>query len=162
MRTVEILPGTSIRFAAAQMVVAAPARAMFCGIPIRARYATTQPEDIVKQYERDDAIRRIRCRDVFQNGEPIVALDARANDAEAWVRSVATASGQRTTWHYSGGIVQVLFLGDRAKVNGAINALAATLNGQILRWLDKGHALYRGGRDTLPDDVIAVNVAGSL
>lgn len=162
MRTVEIIPGTSLRVAAARIVAAAPACAVFCGIPIRARYATTRPEDIVKQYEWNDDIRRIRSRDVFQNGEPIVALDARANAAETWVKSVAAASGQRVHWHYSGGIAQVLFLGDRAKVSGAISALAALLNGRILRWLDEGCALYRGGCDALPDDVIAVNVAGSL
>lgn len=100
--------------------------------------------------------------DVFKNGEAIVAINARMNAAETWVQSVAKESGQRVDWHYSGGIAQVLFIGDRAKVTDAINALAATLDGQILRWFGEGQALYRGGRDVLPDGAIGVDSAGSL
>lgn len=97
-------------------------------------------------------------REVFTKGEPIAALDARRWAAETWVQAVAKVSEQRVDWHYSGGIAQVLFLGDRAKVDAAIDMLAPTLNGTILERYGVGSAgLYRGGVTQLPANVIAVD-----
>ncbi len=59
MQTIELLAGTSINQAADMLVAAAPARAMFNDIPIRAKYATTNPRDIVNQYLWASDIRRI-------------------------------------------------------------------------------------------------------
>jgi len=52
MRTIDLLAGTDIRDAAALLVASAPACADFNGIRIRARFATTNPRDIVAMYWR--------------------------------------------------------------------------------------------------------------
>lgn len=65
MKTMEFLPGTCIDDAAATLVANAPAQTNFNGICVRARYATTCPQDVVSQFNRD--------------------MDARS---EAWANSV--------------------------------------------------------------------------
>jgi hypothetical protein len=52
MKTIELTCGTHIDAAAVRLVQNAPARSEFNGIPIRARYATTCPRDIVREWER--------------------------------------------------------------------------------------------------------------
>jgi hypothetical protein len=47
MQTIEILPGATIEQAARILCDHAPARCCFNGIDVRARYATTQPADLV-------------------------------------------------------------------------------------------------------------------
>lgn len=59
MNTIDLSPGTHISEAARELVRLAPARATFNDIPIRARYATTQPRDIVNEYHRRSEIRYI-------------------------------------------------------------------------------------------------------
>ena len=59
MQTIDINAGTSIHGAARALCAQAPARATFNEIPIRARYATTRPEDVVKQYRWNCEIRAI-------------------------------------------------------------------------------------------------------
>jgi len=63
--------------------------------------------------------------DVFREGKPLLAADTsdpncRADGFEAWVKDLATRSGQRIDWHYSGGVAQVLYLGDRSAIDAAI------------------------------------------
>jgi hypothetical protein len=62
MRTIELLPGTTIDRAAALLVKRAPACADFNGIAIRARYATTRPLDIVARFQRLCGLRAIQWR----------------------------------------------------------------------------------------------------
>jgi hypothetical protein len=50
MRTIDFLAGTPIEQASRLLVENAPARGVFNEIPLRARYATTRPEDIVRHY----------------------------------------------------------------------------------------------------------------
>jgi hypothetical protein len=119
-----------------------------------------------------------RCdADVFKDGKGICALDACMCRAEQWVQAVARESGQRVDWHYSGGIANVLYLGDYAAVSAAMGKLAPTLEdtmarkpgecgscsgdthrpGQILRMYGaEAHGLYREG-DPLPEGAIAVD-----
>lgn len=59
MRTIDLLPGTTIEDAALMLVAAAPARADFNGIRIRAKYATTNPRDIAAQYHWTLTLRAI-------------------------------------------------------------------------------------------------------
>lgn len=55
MKTIYIPPWTTIERAAKTLVAKAPACADFNGIRIRARYATTRPEDVERHYQiRDD------------------------------------------------------------------------------------------------------------
>jgi hypothetical protein len=97
--------------------------------------------------------------EIFQNGEPVVLLDASSNAAERWVRAVATAADARLDWHYSGGVAQVLHLGDtdsRARVEAAIAQLEGTLEGLIMRRLPSGApGLCRHGVTNAPDGAIA-------
>jgi hypothetical protein len=99
-----------------------------------------------------------RCdREVFEQGSSVAVLDARKEDAEQWVQAVALVSGQRVDWHYSGGRVNVLYLGDHSKVLAAVLYLAPCLKGTVLGIYDEAgcHGPYRAG-DPLPDDVIGV------
>ncbi len=94
--------------------------------------------------------------EVFANGSSVCVLDARSNQAEAWVQSVAKESGQRVDWHYSGGRANVLFIGDRKLVLAAVEKLASTLDGTILRIVaEDERGPYRAG-DPVPDGVIAI------
>lgn len=52
MKTIQMMPGESIDYAARTLVAVAPACAMFNDIKIRARYATTRPADIVSRFGR--------------------------------------------------------------------------------------------------------------
>ncbi len=84
MQTIELTVGTTIHRAARMLVAAAPARAVFNDIPIRARYATTRPEDIVNQYHWDDDIRCIR----YQNSAEGRALQKRVENERTAAQSV--------------------------------------------------------------------------
>jgi hypothetical protein len=69
-----------------------------------------------------------RCdAEVFEKGESVAALDACMHVAEEWVQAVAKESGQRVDWHYSGGIANVLCLGDRRRAAAAVAKLRKTL-----------------------------------
>jgi hypothetical protein len=97
--------------------------------------------------------------EVFQNGTPVALLDAPANATENWVKSVAEAADARLDWHYSGGVAQVLHLGDdesRSRVEDAITELEGSLNGRIMQRLPVGAAgLYRGGVTDAPEGAVA-------
>lgn len=96
-------------------------------------------------------------REVFEKGHSVAMLDAWSADAEEWVQAVARESGQRVDWHYSGGVANVLFIGDPARVLAAVRSLAPTLRGRIMRTFDVAgeHGPHRAG-DDLPPGVIAV------
>ena len=75
-----------------------------------------------------------RCNsDIYANGELVCVLDSNKSNAETWVRSVAAESGQRVDWHYYGGRVVVLVLGDYSRARCAAEKLAPTLIGRVLR-----------------------------
>lgn len=96
--------------------------------------------------------------DVFKNGKSLASVSASSRAAEAWVKRVAKESGQRVDWHYSGGRVHVLVLGDHAAALAVAQRLAPALgdNGVVLRWFDEDSAgLYRDGITPLPEGVIA-------
>lgn len=63
-------------------------------------------------------------------------------------------SGVSVDWHYSGGVAQVLYLGDeesRKKVEEAIEELAPKLKGTIMKKFEENEAgLYRKGVSTAP------------
>lgn len=114
--------------------------------------------------------------EIFEKGHSVCTLDACMHVAEAWVKEVEKESGQRVDWHYSGGIANVLYVGDHAKVLEAVTRLEPELArtrprkpgecgscggsvhrpATILRLFPaEAHGPYRAG-DSLPDDVIAV------
>lgn len=98
-------------------------------------------------------------REIFTSGDPIALIDGRSEDIELWVKSVATKAEARVDWHYSGGVAQVLHLGDtasRERVEAAINELQGALDGRIMRRCKPGErGLYRNGIDARPDGAIA-------
>ncbi len=59
-RTIDLTPGMRIEEAAHLLVANAPAKAVFNDIPIRAKYATTRPSDIVRQFHLTWELNRIR------------------------------------------------------------------------------------------------------
>lgn len=62
--------------------------------------------------------------DIFKNGvEVFTTSTIPSNAMERWVRQVAEKSEQMVDWHFDGGWVRVLALGDIEKVKGAIAAL---------------------------------------
>ncbi len=97
--------------------------------------------------------------EIFEKGQPVAALDARSNAAENWVRAVASKAHARVDWHYSGGIAQVLHLGDnesRARVEAAMDELGPTLEGTVIRRYGSGESgLYRKGVTQTPPGAVA-------
>lgn len=59
MLTIEPRPGQRISEVARLLVANAPARAVFNDITIRAKYATTNPADVVREYDRRSELRSI-------------------------------------------------------------------------------------------------------
>lgn len=66
MIELQTLPGDRIEDTAEKLVRACPARAIFNGVAVRARYATTNPRDIVTQYYRISNERSQREWALFQ------------------------------------------------------------------------------------------------
>ena len=97
--------------------------------------------------------------EIFKKGKSVVALDARSHAAEKWVKAVAKESGVPVDWHYSGGIANVLYLGDskaRAKVIKAIDKLEDSLDGEIWkRFEEEDPSLYRKGVTEAPEGSVA-------
>jgi hypothetical protein len=99
-------------------------------------------------------------REVFEKGQPLLAAYTGpvggAEIFEFWIRNLAKLSGQRIDWHYSGGIAQVLFIGDRSAIVSAIEQLEIPSGCGIMRWFDdNSHGLYRDGVTEAPTNAIA-------
>ncbi len=100
--------------------------------------------------------------EIFKSGKGLCALDASSWQAEEWVHKVAKLSGQQVDWHYSGGIANVLYIGDYEKAMAAVIVLEPDLDGRILRKFAKEvHGLYRKG-DVLPEGTLAVSTIEQL
>lgn len=97
--------------------------------------------------------------EIFEQGKPIALIDGSSNAVERWVKAVAVKADARLDWHYSGGVAQVLHLGDAeswARTEAAIDLLESSLNGTIMRRLPAGApGLYRRGVTPVPDGAIA-------
>jgi hypothetical protein len=99
-------------------------------------------------------------KDVFRNGQPLFLADTGATGGadifEKWIVKVRKKSGQPIDWHYSGGVAQVLYLGDRAKLMEAINTSPLPSQVHIMRWCEEGAAgLYRAGVTPTPPGAVA-------
>ncbi len=96
---------------------------------------------------------------IFQNGSPILAIDGSSSAVEKWVRSLGNRAKSQVDWHYSGGIAQVLHLGNEksfARTASVANGLESTLEGRIMRrYSFGGIGLFRSGVDPLPEGTIA-------
>lgn len=94
--------------------------------------------------------------EVFERGQPLLLADTsdcRAVGFEPWAQAVAAESGQRVDWHYSGGIAQVLVLGDYAAARAAAQRLPCPA--RIMRWCEPGSSgLYRAGVTETPPSCI--------
>ena len=105
--------------------------------------------------------------EVFKNGSGICSFHARTFITEPWVARVREESGQRVDWHMSGGMCNVLYIGDYAKVRAAVLKLhpelvaACRVNGYVLGpehfqiYEPGAHGLYRNG-DLADEDVVGV------
>lgn len=108
--------------------------------------------------------------EIFKSGEGICSFHARTFIAEPWVARVREESGQRVDWHMSGGMCNVLFIGDYGRVRAAVEKLlpelvaACKANGyesgpELFRIYEpNSHGLYRKG-DVINEDIIAVVTA---
>ncbi len=96
---------------------------------------------------------------IFKKGRPVAAIEGSSNAVEHWVRTVAKKANAKVDWHYSGGIANVLHLGDdksRTRVEAAITELAPTLKGRIIRRYQTGESgLFREGVTQTPPKTIA-------
>ena len=93
---------------------------------------------------------------VFKNGSPIFLASTGPTGGalifEEWVVAAREVCQQPLDWHYSGGIAQVLFLGDRAAVVDALQSrpLPDGMSGQMLEVDHGGRA--RAGVNWPPFD----------
>ena len=99
------------------------------------------------------------CNDkIFKKGESVAVLTGSSNAVERWVQSVAKRANAKVDWHYSGGLANVLHLGNkksRNRVFEAINDLQNQVPGRLLQV--GGPGLYRAGVTPVPKGVIAVD-----
>lgn len=98
-------------------------------------------------------------KEIFENGQPILVIDGASNAVENWVRQVARKADAQIDWHYSGGVAQVLHLGDSDSWNKtveAITALAGQLKGRILKQYEQNESgLFRNGVTPTPEGAVA-------
>ena len=103
-----------------------------------------------------------RCNsEIFTKGRPIaVVWSETEEDTEKWIKAIRKKAKARVDWHVSGGYDQILHLGDaksRKRVEAAINELAHTFNGRIVKILKRGESgLYRAGVTKVPKGTTAV------
>jgi len=99
-------------------------------------------------------------REVFNNGETIAIAHGKPNAMERWVKAVAKQADARLDWHYSGGLANILILGDdaaRQRAEQAIRDLESELDGELHRIVPAGGPqLYRKGVTPVPEGTIAV------
>lgn len=98
-------------------------------------------------------------KEVFKKGKPVALLDGSSNAVENWVREVAKKANVRIDWHYSGGIAQVLHLGDRKsrqRAEETIKSMPVVKNPTVLRCIPADSpGLYRRGVTDAPSGAIA-------
>ena len=119
--------------------------------------------------------------EIFKKGRSICTIDACSHRAEVWVQSVAEKSGQKVDWHYTGGIGNVLYLGDYNRILTAVEKLLPQLEdympkekgqrcrcgeakehslGRVLSvFRAEAHGPYRAG-DELPEGAIGAVTTG--
>ncbi len=97
--------------------------------------------------------------EIFQIGQPVLAIGGNPYEIERWVKAVALGADARVDWHYSGGRAQVLHLGDvqsRLRVFETMSRLRPTLEGTILGVFREGDAgLFRSGVTPVPPGATA-------
>ncbi len=98
-------------------------------------------------------------QEIFRKGQAVAAINGSSNAVERWVKAVAKKARARVDWHYSGGIAQVLHLGDResrARVYAAMRELEPKLKGTLLQvYLPSEKGLHRADVTQTPPDAIA-------
>ncbi len=96
-------------------------------------------------------------KEVFSSGKALMACDTyecRSSGLEEWVKKIADLSKQRVDWHYSGGVAQVLYIGDRMLIEKAIESEPCPA--RIMKrfgYFDDG--LYRNGVTEIPKGAVA-------
>lgn len=97
--------------------------------------------------------------DIFKDGKPIVSIDGSSNAVERWVQMIASEANAQVDWHYSGGVAQVLHLGDdesRLRVIEAIFLHEPKLKGRIIhRFMVGEKGLTRNGVSEVPAGALA-------
>lgn len=99
-------------------------------------------------------------QEIFEKGEPVLFIRGSSNAVERWVKKVAAKANARIDWHYSGGIAQVLHLGDKeshSRVIKVAHELESELSGTIFRYCDETseEGLYRKDVTQTPKGTIA-------
>jgi hypothetical protein len=98
--------------------------------------------------------------EVFTKGEPIALLSGATKDLEPFIKAIARAANAQVDWHFSGGIAQVLHLGDaqsRERVEKAIDELLPFAGSKILVFSrHPGGGIYRAGVIDVPENALAV------
>lgn len=105
--------------------------------------------------------------DIFKNGHSVCQLYTEAPGSarlETFVQAVAKQSAQRVDWHFSGGIANVLYIGDECRVVDAIQLLLPghpTI--RFMQWTGRGSTgPYRHGVTPAPANAIASSPEGFL
>lgn len=103
-------------------------------------------------------------QEIFEKGKGVCVVSGSSNAVERWVKKIAKKADAKVDWHYSGGLANVLHLGDgesRQRVLNAISELEGELEGTILS-VD-GPTLYRNGvNDSIATGAVVREVNGQL
>lgn len=104
--------------------------------------------------------------EIFKNGSPVAFVDGSSAPVEKWVQEVARQAEARVDWHYSGGVAQILCLGDvvsRSRVLVVMKKLEDQLDGRVMRYLNQGEkGLYRRGDEDNPLQQVPEDAIGGF
>lgn len=90
--------------------------------------------------------------DIFNNGHTVFVLSGWEKDKiEEWVKEVASHSGEKVDWHYSGGKANILGLGDLEKIRNTIKEMLPALNKQINEFYKKKEGFFQSTNYTTKD-----------
>jgi hypothetical protein len=98
---------------------------------------------------------------VFKEGQSIMACDTsdcRSQGFEAWIVSIRETlpKGCEIDWHYSGGIANVLCLGDREVILRAVHEKMDECPARVMRWVGEDEfGPYRKDVSPAPEGAIA-------
>ena len=91
--------------------------------------------------------------DIFTKGSGVCVVDGESDAIERWVKSVAAKANAQVDWHFSGGLANVLHLGDKKSHERVLKAIVESkeeLKGHLMSVGEP--ALYRNFPESSDDE----------
>jgi hypothetical protein len=99
--------------------------------------------------------------EIYKNGITVARLDGRSEKVQRYVRTLARKANARLDWHLSGGIAQVLYLGNeegRKRVEQVIKELGDSGDVDVIQIMQpEEKPLFRDGVDEWPEGFLGID-----